>query len=107
MLPAPIARLDVRVANRDPHGRAGGVIWRIVETGDAGLGPALREGRMEVPAGEHPTWISTELPPLADAERRPLAVQLVADIEPAGRSSASARRTRTAMRADGSGSTVR
>ena len=83
VLPAPIARLDVRVANRDPHGRAGGVIWRIVETGDAGLGPALREGRMEVPAGEHPTWISTELPPLADAERRPLAVQLVADIESA------------------------
>ena len=80
VLSAPLARLDLRISNRDPDGRSGTVMWRIVEAGEGSPSLILRAGRMKVPAGEHPRWGSIVFPPLAEAEERPLAVQLVADV---------------------------
>ena len=82
VLAAPVARLDLRVANRDPQGRSGTMLWRVMEAGEGGEGPILREGRKEVPAGEHPKWMSIDFPPLAYAEGRHLMAQLVADVVP-------------------------
>ena len=82
VLAAPVARFDLRVANRDPQGRSGTMLWRVMEAGEGGEGPILREGRKEVPAGEHPKWMSIDFPPLAYAEGRRLMAQLVADVEP-------------------------
>ena len=53
-LPAPPARVDLRVANRDPQGRPGTMIWRMLEAGEGGSGRVLREGRMEVAARDYP-----------------------------------------------------
>ena len=81
-LPAPPARFDLRVANRDPQGRPGIMLWRVMEAGEGGLGRILREGRMEVPAGERPEWLSIDFPPLTYIEGQRLTIQLVADVEP-------------------------
>ena len=81
-LPAPPARVDLRVANRDPQGRPGIMLWRVMEAGEGGLGRILREGRKEVPAGEHPKWMSIDFPPLTYIEGQRLTIQLVADVEP-------------------------
>ena len=81
-LPAPPARVDLRVANRDPQGRSGTMLWRVMEAGEGGEGPILREGRKEVPAGEHPKWMSIDFPPLTYIEGQRLTIQLVADVEP-------------------------
>ena len=43
-LPAPPARVDLRVANRDPQGRPGIMLWRVMEAGEGGSGRILREG---------------------------------------------------------------
>ncbi len=85
VLAAPVARLNLRVTNHDPRGRPGTMIWRVMEAGEAGEGPILREGRNEVPAGEHPKWMSIDFSPLAYAEGRRLMVQLAADVEPGAR----------------------
>ena len=42
----------------------------------------LREGRMEVAARDYLSWESIDFPPLVEADGRPLALQLVADVEP-------------------------
>ena len=81
-LPAPPARIDLRVANRDPQGRPGIMLWRVMEAGEGGLGRILREGRMEVPAGERPEWLSIDFPTLTYIEGQRLTIQLVADVEP-------------------------
>ena len=81
-LPAPPARVDLRVANRDPQGRPGIMLWRVMEAGEGGLGRILREGRMEVPAGERPEWLSIDFPPLTYIEGQRLTIQLVVDVEP-------------------------
>ena len=80
-LAAPLARLDLRIGNRDPHGRSGILIWRISEPGEGGSGHVLREGRMVAPAKDHPSWESIDFPPLAQADGRPVTVQLVAEVE--------------------------
>ncbi len=84
VLPAPPTRLDLRVANRDPEGRSGILIWRVLEPGKEapGSGRILREGRVEVPARDHLSWESIVFPPPTEAEGRPLALQLVADVGP-------------------------
>ena len=82
VLAAPPARIDLRVANHDPRGRPGNMIWRILETGEGGSGRVLREGRMEVAARDYLSWESIDFPPLVEVEGRPLALQLVADVEP-------------------------
>ena len=82
VLPAPPARIHLRVANHDPQGRPGTMIWRVMEAGERGEGRILREGRMEVPAGERPKWLSIDFPPLTYIEGRRLTMQLVADVEP-------------------------
>ena len=82
VLPAPPARLDLRTVNLDPQGRPGIMIWRVTETAEGGSGRVLREGRQEVPAGEHPDWMSIGFSPLVEAQGRPLAVQLVAELGP-------------------------
>ena len=86
VLSAPAVRLRLRVTNHDPQGRSGTMLWRVTEAGDGGSGPILREGRMEVAAGEHPRWESVDFPPLVEVLRsskgRPLALQLIADVEP-------------------------
>ena len=82
VLPAPPARLDLRIVNLDPQGRPGTMIWRVMEAAEGGSGRVLREGRMEVPAGEHSEWMSIGFPPLVEAEGRPLAVQLVTELGP-------------------------
>ena len=82
VLAAPPARVDLRVANRDPQGRPGTMIWRMLETGEGGSGRVLREGRMEVAARDYLSWVSIDFPPPVEAEGRPLALQLVADVEP-------------------------
>ena len=82
-LPAPPGRLELRVANHDPQGRSGTMLWRVMEAGEGGSGRIFREGRLDVPAGEYPSWRSIiGFPRLAEAEGRPLAVQLVAEVEP-------------------------
>ena len=82
VLAAPPARVDLRVANRDPQGRPGTMIWRMLEAGEGGSGRVLREGRMEVAARDYLSWESIDFPPPVEAEGRPLALQLVADVEP-------------------------
>ena len=78
----PVGRLRLRVTVRDPQGHSGTMLWRVMEAGEGGSGPILREGRMEVAAGDHPRWSNIDFPPLVEAEGRPLAVQLVAEVEP-------------------------
>ena len=82
VLAEPVARLDLRVANHDPQGRSGTLLWRIMEAGEGGSGPLVREGRIEVPARDYLGWERIHFPPLAYAEGRRLMVQLVADVEP-------------------------
>ena len=82
VLAAPVARLNLRIANNDPQGRSGTMLWRVMEAGERGSGRILREGRLEVPAREHSEWMSIDFPPLEYAEGRRLMVQLVADVEP-------------------------
>ena len=82
VLPAPPTRLDLRVANRDPEGRPGTMIWRVMEAEQGGSGRTLREGRLEVLARDYLSWESIVFPPPTEAEGRPLALQLVADVEP-------------------------
>ncbi len=81
-LAAPPARIDLRVANHDRRGRPGNMIWRMLEAGEGGSGRVLREGRMEVAARDYLSWESIDFPPPVEAEGRPLALQLVADVEP-------------------------
>ena len=87
-LPAPPARIDLRVANRDPQGRSGIMLWRVLRQaqderhGEPVEPRILREGRMEVPAGERPKWLSIDFPPLAYIEGQRLMMQLAADVEP-------------------------
>ena len=81
-LAAPPARIDLRVANRDPQGRPGIMLWRVTEAGEGGSGRILREGRMGVPAGERPEWLSIDFPPLTYIEGQRLTMQLVANVEP-------------------------
>lgn len=82
MLPAFPVRIDLRVINRDPQGRPGTMIWRVIEAGEIDSGRIFREGRLEVVAGEHPSWETLELSPLSEAEGRPLALQLIAEVAP-------------------------
>ncbi len=78
---SPIGRLGLRTANRDPGGRPGTVAMRITEAGFPER--VLREGRVEVPAGDIPRWRSVDFPPLAESEGQALAIWVVAEIEPA------------------------
>ena len=82
VLTQPPARIDLRVANQDPQGRPGTLIWRVMEADEGGSGRVLREGRVEVAARDYLSWESIDFPPLVEAEGRPLALQLVADVEP-------------------------
>ena len=84
-LPAPLARIDLRVANHDPEGRPGTLIWRVMEADGRGSGRILREGRVEVAAAEQLMRERIDFPPLVEAEGRPLALQLVAELGPGGR----------------------
>ena len=79
---APMARLKLRVMSRDSQDRSGVMLWRVREAGVGGSGPILREGRMEVAARIHPRWENIDFPLLVEAEGRPLAVQLIAEVEP-------------------------
>ncbi len=79
---APVGRLRLRVTNSDPRGRSGTMLWRVMEAGEGGSGRVLREGRMEVSAGERPEWRNIDFPPLVEAKGRALALQLVAEVEP-------------------------
>ena len=79
---APMARLKLRVMSRDSQDRSGVMLWRVREAGVGGSGPILREGRMEVAAGIDPRWENIDFPLLVEAEGRPLAVQLIAEVEP-------------------------
>ncbi len=84
VLPAPLARIDLRVANDDSQGRQGTLIWRVMEADGEGAGRILREGRKQIDAGEQLEWERIDFPPLVEAEGRPLAVQLVAELGPEG-----------------------
>ena len=82
VLPAPPSRLDMRIASRVTRDRPGILVWRLIQAEDGGSGRILREGRKEVPARDHPSWESIDFPPLVEAEGRPLALQLIADVGP-------------------------
>ncbi|MCY3801079.1 MAG: hypothetical protein OXG46_05840 [Chloroflexi bacterium] len=82
VLDAPVARLRLRVANSDSLGRSGTMLWRVMEEGEGGSGPLVREGRVEVTAREHPKWVNIDFPPLEYAEGRRLLLQLVAEVVP-------------------------
>ena len=82
MLPAPPSRLDLRITSRTHGARPGILIWRVIEAGEGGSGYIFREGRKEVPVRDHPSWESIDFAPLVEAEGRPLALQLVADVGP-------------------------
>ncbi|MCY3801128.1 MAG: hypothetical protein OXG46_06085 [Chloroflexi bacterium] len=79
VLPAPPSRFDLRLTSRTRESRPRILIWRIVE---AGSGHVFREGRKEVPAGDRPSWERIDFAPLVEAEGRPLALQLIADVGP-------------------------
>ena len=79
---APVSRLSVRLANRDPAQRSGVAIWRVIDAVDWTPGSVLREGRLEVPAGDLPAWVDVDFPLLTADEGRQLFVQVVAEIEP-------------------------
>ncbi|MYD93886.1 MAG: hypothetical protein F4Y02_09380 [Chloroflexi bacterium] len=86
LMPAvPIARLDLRLGTRDPHGRSGAVVWRIVSGGVDEEGPILRAGRTDVPADEFSRWQRVSFPPLTQAEGQPLTVLVQADVEQGAR----------------------
>ena len=76
----PVGRLMLRTANRDPSGRPGTVAMRLTEARFPER--VLREGRVEVPAGDIPRWRSVDFPPLAESEGQALAIWVVAEIEP-------------------------
>lgn len=82
VLPAPPARFDLRITSRIHENRPGVLIWRVIEAGERSSGHIFREGRMEVPVGDHPSWQSIDFAPLVEAQDRPLALQLIADVGP-------------------------
>ncbi len=82
---APIARLDFRLGTRDPQGRSGAAVWRIVSGGVDEGGPILREGRTDVPAEEFSRWQRVSFPPLTQPEGELLTVLVQADLEPGAR----------------------
>ncbi len=77
-----VSGLSVPLANRDPERRSGEAIWRVLEGFDSGQGRVLREGRVEVPAGDLPAWIDIDVPLLTADEGRQVFLQVVADVEP-------------------------
>ena len=79
---APLSRFSLRLANRDPNGRDGSVVWRVLTTSSWSPGRVLREGRVAVPAGDIPAWIDIDFPLLTAEAGRTLFAQVVADIEP-------------------------
>ena len=48
----PLSRLSLRIVNRGPDQRPGAAVWRVIEAREGGIGRVLREGRVEVPAGD-------------------------------------------------------
>ena len=78
---APISRLSLRLANRNPVQRTGVAIWRVMESATGSRASVLREGRVEVAAGDLPAWIDVDFPLLAAGEGRELFLQVVAEIE--------------------------
>lgn len=79
-----VSGLSVPLAKRNPEPRSGEAIWRVLEGFDSGQGRVLREGRVEVPAGDLPAWIDIDVPLLTTDEGRRLFLQVVADLEPTG-----------------------
>ena len=82
VLPAPASRLELRIASRVSQDRPGILIWRVIEAGEGDSGHIFREGRREIPVRKHPGWESIDFAPLVEAEGRPLALQLIADVGP-------------------------
>lgn len=78
-----VSGLSVRLANRALERRSGMATWRVLDAIDARQGSVLREGRVEVPAGDLPAWIDIDVPLLTAGEGRRLFLQVVADIGPA------------------------
>lgn len=96
---APIRQLDVRLANRDPHGTVGAVGIRFIKH-EAGTARVLSQTSVKNLRGGRPQRQSIELtPPVAEAEGQPLTLELIADIEPAAEVRVSA--TRAHQYADG------
>ena len=79
---APIAVIGLRLANRDPEQRPGAAVWRLIDSPSGTTGRVLREGLVEAPAGNLPTWVHLEMPPLVGGEGRRLLVQVAAEVEP-------------------------
>lgn len=77
-----VSRLSVPLANRDLEQRSGMAIWRVLDAIDARQGSVLREGRVEVPAGDLPAWTDIDVPLLTAGKGRRLFLQVVADIGP-------------------------
>lgn len=77
-----VSRLSVPLANRGLEQRSGMAIWRVLDAIDARQGSVLREGRVEVPAGDLPAWTDIDVPLLTADEGRRLFLQVVADIGP-------------------------
>ena len=77
----PLSRVSLRIVNRGPDQRPGAAVWRVMEAREGGIGGPLREGRVEVPAGDLPVWIDLDFPLLAASEGQRLLVQVVAEIE--------------------------
>ena len=65
-----VSGLSVRLANRALERRSGMATWRVLDAIDARQGSVLREGRVEVPAGDLPAWIDIDIPLLAAGEGR-------------------------------------
>ena len=84
VLPAPPARVDVRIASSqtDPTGRPAVLIWRLIESGQGRLGRIFREGRKEIPPRDYLAWETIDFTAPVEAEGRPLALQLIADVGP-------------------------
>lgn len=75
----PLSGLGLRLANRDPDGRPGAATWRVLDSPAGASGRSLREGRVEVAAGNLPAWTDIEFPLLSAAEGRRHLLQIVAE----------------------------
>lgn len=76
-----LEKISLRLANRDPGGNAGTVIWRVMEGGR--WGDILREGRLDVAARDGLSWESIFFVPpmIIGAEGQRMALQLEAALD--------------------------
>jgi hypothetical protein len=75
---APLAGLSVTLVNRDPEGRPGVAVWRVLDSPTGSSGDVVWQGRVEAPAGIVPAWVDIDVPLLTATEGQRLLLQVAA-----------------------------